>query len=637
MSIIRWSAGAVIIALSALLPSNAAFAGESPKRFKDVAAWEGEFTFSYEWSEDMDGVVWSKTYSGSGSIHISDPDIARRKDRLKWSGKTLANFNGRVTMEGENEEGAISAGASGSENVETYVSLGIRVDKNRFEFRLGKMQVFAPFQGTITDYQQDPPETASLPGEDTAFTIISIRTGRQPLPESGMTLTFSGEAKGNEDLKLTVTLRPAGTAPKQPPPSIALDAPKCSCKKLTKDETPQNELTITATAAGVKPGEGKFEKFEISHEGPKPDILSQTLGDTAEIKLRATETTGPITVKAVYRTRDGKRYYSEARRVQFCFLREIELIDEPHNDTDYAFNVNAELRIEANAEMWLGGKRSEYADIEWDIEKISESELTKKSGTGFTDVRLKFKGLPLSNSEFGPKKITAKPADAECECEQEKEVRAFFPPAARNHPGKGVGQTPNWFYYWEQTSAKSGLPPTYGPGNKSCGGGPVAGQYVFADNTLYLTDTILTGSCTAPATGKAAKGFDCYAQTVRHENVHKMEMEAWYRRIGTHPGPIQCQGEYSNDNSIATMFVNLGKWAAFDQDRDLVPDAVEEELAAIGCDPGKFKSCSSVPAHLSVGDIEMNAYNVAWGAWPVCTNAGEDWSEGGKQWTKECP
>ncbi|MDH5411183.1 MAG: hypothetical protein OEY16_07325, partial [Alphaproteobacteria bacterium] len=324
------------------------------------------------------------------------------------------------------------------------------------------------------------------------------------------------------------------------------------------------------------------------------------------------------------------------RRIRFCFLREIELIDSPHNETDYSFNGTGKLTVNANAELWLDGRRGEFADIEWDMDEIGESALDKQPGLAYTAVRFEFDGLPLGNSDFGEKKITAKPTDAECECLQEKDVRVFFPPAAKNHPGKGVGVTPNWFYYWAQTSAMFGIDPIYAPGRRSCGGGAIVGQYVYADDALYLTDTVLTGSCAAPATGKAATGFDCYAQTLRHENVHRAEFKAWYNRIGTHPGPVSCMSEYGDDQSIATAFVNLGKWKTIDADRDLVPDIVEKELSGIGCDPDQFRSCSTLPAHLNVGDVEMNAYNVGWAAWPACKNAQEDWSKDGKQWTKEC-
>lgn len=88
------AARAAMFALATLLLFNTAHA-ESLERFKGIEAWEGEYTFSFEKSDNIDGVVYTWSYQGSGSIHVSDPDIARRKDRLKWSGKTPANFNGR--------------------------------------------------------------------------------------------------------------------------------------------------------------------------------------------------------------------------------------------------------------------------------------------------------------------------------------------------------------------------------------------------------------------------------------------------------------------------------------------------------------------------------------------------------------
>jgi hypothetical protein len=57
-------------------------------------------------------------------------------------------------------------------------------------------------------------------------------------------------------------------------------------------------------------------------------------------------------------------------------------------------------------------------------------------------------------SVFGPKIITLRSDSPEVDCGSVRQrVEIFFNPTAKNHPGEGTGETPNWFYYWQQTAA----------------------------------------------------------------------------------------------------------------------------------------------------------------------------------------
>lgn len=66
------AARAAMFALATLLLFNTAHA-ESLERFKGIEAREGEYTFSFKKSDNIDGVVYTWSYQGSGSIHVSDP------------------------------------------------------------------------------------------------------------------------------------------------------------------------------------------------------------------------------------------------------------------------------------------------------------------------------------------------------------------------------------------------------------------------------------------------------------------------------------------------------------------------------------------------------------------------------------
>ena len=112
-------------------------------------------------------------------------------------------------------------------------------------------------------------------------------------------------------------------------------------------------------------------------------------------------------------------------------------------------------------------------------------------------------------------------------------------------------------------------------------------------------------------------------------------MHEWYGALGF--GPKYCAIDAAGNVDWGEVGKNLTKWLAFDKDQDMVPDYVEVDLIeSRGCNPFSEKSCAGVPEHLNVGDVEMNTYRRAWVLWPPCTHPEGDWSEGGKQWTREC-
>jgi hypothetical protein len=234
-------------------------------------------------------------------------------------------------------------------------------------------------------------------------------------------------------------------------------------------------------------------------------------------------------------------------------------------------------------------------------------------------VTLAYEGLPIRNRALGPKRVTARVKSGPCICEREAKARLFFAPLATNHPpgdgGTGRDRTgdPNWFYYWLQTGATAGvgvnlveyqasIPAQNSPTDN------VSGRFLEQSNTILISDGVIEGGCrprTARAgasLGVAAKAFDCFAETLRHENHHRLEWGEWW----------------------GSRSVNLGT----DTDSDGVPDEVEKTRP--GCSWTSSRSCTERP-FADVTDREIDAYYVGW-TWVIGSGNAEDWACGGKQW-----
>src|SRR6266851_1760963 len=67
----------------------------------------------------------------------------------------------------------------------------------------------------------------------------------------------------------------------------------------------------------------------------------------------------------------------------------------------------------------------------------------------YLEADVTFTGLPTANSAMGRKNVMITVDGA---VKDQKAMEVFFPKVAANHPGGQVG-SPNWFYYWSQTSA----------------------------------------------------------------------------------------------------------------------------------------------------------------------------------------
>lgn len=98
---------------------------------------------------------------------------------------------------------------------------------------------------------------------------------------------------------------------------------------------------------------------------------------------------------------------------------------------------------------------------------------TKAAGAGTISQPFLYVGLPAHNSDFGNKQVSVK-VDGDLNITDTANVQVFFMAIANNHPDPdlaiypGAPRTPNWYFYWSQTSANYG---THVYGGGVAGGG----------------------------------------------------------------------------------------------------------------------------------------------------------------------
>ena len=111
--------------------------------------------------------------------------------------------------------------------------------------------------------------------------------------------------------------------------------------------------------------------------------------------------------------------------------------------------------------------------ITWTIDSISGSTLSWHNNQvsllepldGIWYEIPKYTGLPTSNSEFGDKNASFTVIGLGCG--DNGKAKIFFSRDQKNHPDPASGVTPNWYYYWSQTSADYGTH-EYRAGSRSC-------------------------------------------------------------------------------------------------------------------------------------------------------------------------
>ncbi|MFP3999166.1 MAG: hypothetical protein ACLFUN_04920 [Desulfobacterales bacterium] len=256
----------------------------------------------------------------------------------------------------------------------------------------------------------------------------------------------------------------------------------------------------------------------------------------------------------------------------------LKIIDpEPEARFCYSEDTPGVLELVLTAQ---GAPASYEQEIKWSLPEIEgvEQKIYPSSALGPT-VRVEYIGMPKKNSDFGWKTVSAELKIGGCRISEERKIRFYYPLTAQNNPG---GQSPNWFYYWQQTPAAQprgqNINVEYG-GNffNLCQNPDVPAQFTegYGHATVHVCDLSRLGSTFAnrvpllDVNKPYLQGWtkthyiDTFASAVRHEYTH------WL-----------CWFNYRNRRNSAEM-------ADEDQDQDGLPDAMEPEL---GFDPAKTQT-----------------------------------------------
>jgi hypothetical protein len=185
-----------------------------------------------------------------------------------------------------------------------------------------------------------------------------------------------------------------------------------------------------------------------------------------------------------------------------------------------------------------------------DIEGSNKEWMTRNDGYALADgddliAVAVFNGLPQRNDQFGEKEASIQYKRIEID---KNKYEVFYSKYEWTNPGK---ESPNWYYYWKQTSANKG-------------------EHGFDYTTKHVAVTsssppyrfrIGSGSAEAYPTLKVGananqnlNGIDTFAWVTRHEYRHQEQLSGWWG-IG-------------------------GRIAELDLDRDLIPDNLEATIPA---------------------------------------------------------
>jgi len=302
-------------------------------------------------------------------------------------------------------------------------------------------------------------------------------------------------------------------------------------------------------------------------------------------------------------------------------------IVKPHRSEQFSFGeedgASGALKIEVEAEI-----RGECDEpVKWKMEKVGDAEPEYEPPTVTVNGAMVVSKLPENNSDFGNKKIWASACGT---TSAPVTVEVFFPPEMKNHPNKGTGTTPNWFYYWMQTKAAKDAdgnsvkaeydPDCKGPSSERAQNGvqrKLAGWFCDINglqDTIYICDAANSKArVESPWITRRTAGIDTFASTVTHEWQHKLDNDSWWGELNENfrpPGKIEETQEWTN-------YIRM-KWVK-DRDRDSVPN---------GKDDFPDKPDGEQANYL---DSEDTAYK-AEAKWELGAADSEDWSKCGKQW-----
>jgi hypothetical protein len=259
-----------------------------------------------------------------------------------------------------------------------------------------------------------------------------------------------------------------------------------------------------------------------------------------------------------------------------------------------------------------------HPELEWGLEEMQGSTLTSDPDPAIgQSVTFTYTTLPASNDEFGDKTLTL--SHPEIPHAVTPTVQVFFERDATNHPGPDTGTTPNWYYYWSQTSANAGAheyggshPEQY-TGQTLGLGDPLGSDgwvcYIYDHARLELPDVIGWGQ---------PEGIDVFAWVTRHEAQHLDDLSGWWP-----------QGWRVTDTDYDGYF----------QEGDLLPTTYEQDSDGL-YDPTKIYTNLDEWGYWKfdwpISDVEHHALSNQ-EEWGNGAADAEDWAAPGKQWKQVAP
>lgn len=219
-----------------------------------------------------------------------------------------------------------------------------------------------------------------------------------------------------------------------------------------------------------------------------------------------------------------------------------------------------------------------------------------------------FTKLPPDNEDFGRKTLTVDflgtAGNIVCS-PRTRQYEVFFggDDSTTNHPGQGIGVTPNWLFFWLKTSAAFGTP-IYDPNEPNTTIRYQSGTWVAVLCPLNNDPYVLPSG--DPNQGIQIDGIDAFAWACRHEGRHVQTSTMWY--------PQDYQGD-------------------LDADRDWMPDSQEPILGGTQQQPtngGPFNPILMDTDGDGLRDDED--YTIATqSTWEIGSADNEDWSNPGHQ------
>ena len=183
-----------------------------------------------------------------------------------------------------------------------------------------------------------------------------------------------------------------------------------------------------------------------------------------------------------------------------------------------------------------------------------------------------YTGLPQNNSDFGTKQVTLT-VGADLNTTQTATVQVFFTKGYHDHPDPdlpttldAMDRTPNWYFYWSQTSATMGVHTYAGGGITALHAGltyfSTTGDTHFnppLNKWVALIGGTAGGGPSQIDGWNNAEGIDFFAWICRHEDRHLQDSIIFWGQHNHGYNPVT--GNYDNDG-----------------DGDYLPDDKEQQL-----------------------------------------------------------